>query len=59
MKTTYNKKNKIYTDKTSNELLNGSNKKYKKLTDIGFKKLPSNDGFVIFELNPATLNKGK
>jgi hypothetical protein len=59
MTTTYNKKNKIYTDKTSTELLNGSNKKFKKLTDLGFKKLPSNDGFVMFELNPATLNKGK
>ena len=55
----YNKKNKIYTDKTSNELLNGSKNKYKKLTDIGFKKLPSNDGFVMFELDPSTLNKGK
>ena len=25
---------------------------------IGFKKIPSEDGFVMFELNPATLNKG-
>jgi hypothetical protein len=59
MKTTYNKQNKIYTDKASNQLLNGSKNKYKKLTDLGFKKLPSDDGFVMFELNPSTLNKGK
>ena len=54
-----NKKNKIHTYKVSNSLLNGINSKYKKLTDLGFKKLPTNDGFVMFELNPATLNKGK
>jgi hypothetical protein len=59
MTTAYNKKNKIYTDKISNELLNGSKNKYKKLTDLGFKKLPSNDGFVMFELDPSKLNKGK
>ena len=53
-----NKKHKIHTDKFSNSLLNGTNNKYKKLTDLGFKKLPTNDGFVMFELNPATLNKG-
>lgn len=28
------------------------------LEKIGFKKIPSEDGFVMFELNPATLNKG-
>ena len=54
-----NKKHKIHTDKVSNSLLNGTKNKYKKLTDLGFKKLPTNDGFVMFELNPATLNKGK
>jgi hypothetical protein len=53
-----NKKHKIHTDKVSNSLLNGTNNKYKKLTDLGFKKLPSDDGFVMYELNPATLNKG-
>jgi len=53
-----NKKHKIHTDKVSNSLLNGTKNKYKKLTDLGFKKLPSDDGFVMFELNPATLNKG-
>jgi hypothetical protein len=53
-----NKKHKIHTDKVSNSLLNGTKNKYKKLTDLGFKKLPTNDGFVMFELNPATLNKG-
>lgn len=53
-----NKKHKIHTDKVSNSLLNGTKNKYKKLTDLGFKKLPTNDGFVMFELNPAKLNKG-
>jgi hypothetical protein len=53
-----NKKHKIHTDKVSNSLHNGTKNKYKKLTDLGFKKLPTNDGFVMFELNPATLNKG-
>jgi hypothetical protein len=53
-----NKKHKIHTDKVSNSLLNGTKNKYKKLTDLGFKKLPTNNGFVMFELNPATLNKG-
>ena len=53
-----NKKHKIHTDKVSNSLLNGTKNKYKKLTDLGFKKLPTNDGCVMFELNPATLNKG-
>ena len=28
------------------------------LEKIGFKKIPSEDGFVMYELNPATLNKG-
>ena len=53
-----NKKHKIHTDKVSNSLLNGTKNKYKKLTDLGFKKLPTKDGFVMYELNPATLNKG-
>lgn len=59
MTTVYNKKNKIHKDKASNQLLNGSKNKYKKLTDLGFKKLPSDDGFVMFELNPSTLNNRK
>ena len=28
------------------------------LEKIGFKKIPIEDGFVMYELNPATLNKG-
>jgi len=32
--------------------------KFSTLEKIGFKKIPSDDGFVMFELNPATLNKG-
>ena len=34
------------------------NNKLSTLEKIGFKKIPSDDGFVMFELNPATLNKG-
>ena len=33
--------------------------KFSTLEKIGFKKIPSDDGFVMFELNPSTLNKGK
>ena len=46
---------------TTKEYMKAKKQKYKfkKLTDLGFKKLPTNDGFVMFELNPATLNKGK
>jgi len=29
----------------------------KKLLDLGFKKVPTEDGFVIYELNPAALRK--
>jgi hypothetical protein len=27
----------------------------KKLLDLGFKKVPTEDGFVMYELNPAAL----
>ena len=30
-------------------------KEMKKLLDLGFKKVPTEDGFVMYELNPATL----
>jgi hypothetical protein len=29
----------------------------KKLLDLGFKKVPTEDGFVMYELNPAALRK--
>ena len=29
----------------------------KKLLDLGFKKVPTKDGFVMYELNPAALRK--
>ena len=32
------------------------NKLHKKLTKIGFKKIPSDDGFVMYELTPSKLN---
>jgi hypothetical protein len=35
------------------------NKFYKKLTKIGFKKIPSDDGFVMYELTPSKLNQPK
>ena len=54
----FNKKHKIHTDKVSNSLLNVTKNKYKNLTDLGIKKLPTKHGYVMFELNPATLNKG-
>ena len=34
------------------------NNKLSTLEKIGFKKISSEDGFVMYELNPATLNKG-
>ena len=34
------------------------NNKLSTLEKIGFKKIPSKDGFIMYELNPATLNKG-
>ena len=34
------------------------NNKLSTLEKIGFKKIPSGDGFIMYELNPATLNKG-
>ena len=33
------------------------NKFYKKLTKIGFKKIPSDDGFVMYELTPSNFGK--
>jgi hypothetical protein len=30
----------------------------KKLLDLGFKKVPTEDGFVMYELTPARLDKG-
>jgi hypothetical protein len=30
-------------------------KEMKKLLDLGFKKVPTEDGFVMYELNPAKL----
>ena len=35
------------------------NKLHKKLTKIGFKKIPSDDGFVMYELTPSKLNQPK
>jgi len=35
------------------------NNKLLTLEKIGFKKIPSEDGFVMYELNPRTLNKNK
>lgn len=32
--------------------------KFSTLEKIGFKKIPTDDGFVMFELNPSKLNKG-
>ena len=29
----------------------------KKLLDLGFKKVPTKDGFVMYELSPAALRK--
>jgi hypothetical protein len=34
------------------------NNKLSTLEKIGFKKIPSEDGFIMYELNPAKLNKG-
>jgi len=34
------------------------NNKLSTLEKIGFKKIPSEDGFIMYELNTATLNKG-
>jgi hypothetical protein len=34
-------------------------KNFKKLTKIGFKKIPSDDGFVMYELTPSKLNQPK
>jgi cell fate (sporulation/competence/biofilm development) regulator YmcA (YheA/YmcA/DUF963 family) len=31
-------------------------KEMKKLLDLGFKKVPTEDGFVMYELTPAKLN---
>jgi hypothetical protein len=31
-------------------------KEMKKLLDLGFKKIPTEDGFVMYELTPAKLN---
>ena len=31
----------------------------KKLLDLGFKKVPTEDGFVMYELNPAALRKSQ
>jgi hypothetical protein len=35
------------------------NKFYKKLKKIGFKKIPDDDGFVMYELTPSKLNQPK
>jgi hypothetical protein len=34
-------------------------KEMKKLLDLGFKKVPTEDGFVMYELNPAALRKSQ
>jgi hypothetical protein len=34
-------------------------KLFKKLKDIGFKKVPTTDGFVMYELTPSRLNQPK
>jgi arginine repressor len=34
-------------------------KLFKKLKDIGFKKVPTTDGFVMYELTPSRLNQQK
>jgi len=39
--------------------LPAQNNKLSTLEKIGFKKIPSEDGFVMYELNPRTLNKNK
>ena len=33
-------------------------KEMKKLLDLGFKKVPTEDGFVMYELTPARLDTG-
>ena len=33
--------------------------KFSTLEKIGFKKIPSDDGFVMYELTPSRLNKPK
>jgi hypothetical protein len=38
--------------------LKTKNKFFKKLEDIGFEKIPSDDGFVMYELTPSK-NKGE
>ena len=35
------------------------NKFFKKLEDIGFEKIPSDDGFVMYELTPSKLKQPK
>jgi hypothetical protein len=34
-------------------------KEMKKLLDLGFKKVPTEDGFVMYELTPARLDTGR
>jgi hypothetical protein len=34
-------------------------KEMKKLLDLGFKKVPTEDGFVMYELTPAALRKSQ
>ncbi len=44
---------------TYGQSIPAQNNKLSTLEKIGFKKIPSEDGFIMYELNPATLNKGK